>query len=114
MDVRISYHPQFSKDAKRLSKKYKSLISDLKDFVSEIKNNPELGTDLGHGLRKVRISIASKGKGKSGGGRIITYKTIVTEEGYTKIILLTMYDKTEIENVSDVFLRSLIHSVIEH
>ena len=72
MDLQLLYHPQFSKDVKRLSKKYKSLVSDLKSIISEIQNNPEIGIVLGHGLRKVRMAIASKGKGKSGGARIIT------------------------------------------
>ena len=69
MDLQLLYHPQFSKDVKRLSKKYKSLVSDLKSIISEIQNNPEIGIDLGHGLRKVRMAIASKGKGKSGGAK---------------------------------------------
>ena len=67
MDLQLLYHPQFSKDVKRLSKKYKSLVSDLKSIISEIQNNPETGIDLGHGLRKVRMAIASKGKGKAEG-----------------------------------------------
>ncbi|MDO4819359.1 MAG: hypothetical protein Q3994_03160 [Prevotella sp.] len=31
------------------------------------------GNNLGNGVYKVRIAIASKGGGKSGGGRIVTY-----------------------------------------
>ena len=54
MEVKISYHPQFAKDVKRLAKKYKSLVSDLKSLLSEIQNDPDLGVDLGHGVRKVR------------------------------------------------------------
>ena len=77
MDLQLLYHPQFSKDVKRLSKKYKSLVSDLKSIISEIQNNPEIGIDLGHGLRKVRMAIASKGKGKSGGARILLIKSLL-------------------------------------
>ena len=77
MEIKFSYHPQFAKDVKRLAKKYKSLASDLKILLSEITDNPDLGVDLGHGVRKVRLSITSKGKGKRGGARILSYKRIV-------------------------------------
>lgn len=57
------------------------------------------------------MSIASKGKGKSGGARVITYKkTFVTEE-FCKLTLLSIYDKNEIENVSDSFITYLIETM---
>ena len=59
MEVKISYHPQFAKEVKRLAKKYKSLVSDLESLLSEIQNDPDLGVDLGHGVRKVRLSDGS-------------------------------------------------------
>ena len=111
MELKISYHPQFAKDVKRLAKKYKSLVSDLKVFISELQENPDLGVDLGHGVRKVRMSIMSKGKGKSGGARILSYKKIVISSDVIKIILLAMYDKSEIENVSDDYIRYLIDTI---
>lgn len=111
MRVYIGYHPQFFKDIKRLSKKYKSLPTDYAKFLDDLEANPDLGVDLGHGLRKVRMSISSKGKGKSGGARVITYKrTIVTEE-FCKLTLLSMYDKNEIENVSDSYIMYLIDTL---
>lgn len=87
----------FDKDLKRLSKKYHSLFSDVDLFMSSLQENPEQGTDLGNHLRKIRLAIASKGKGKSGGARIITYT--LTEEGI-EITLLTIYDKSEKANVT--------------
>ena len=111
MEVKISYHPQFAKDVKRLAKKYKSLVSDLKSVLSEIQNDPDFGVDLGHGVRKVRLSISSKGKGKRGGARILSYKRIVVNDNYIKIVLLTMYDKNAIENVSDDYIRYLINNI---
>ena len=41
-------------------------------MIDDLEQNPLLGTDLGDGLRKVRMKITSKGKGKSGGARVIT------------------------------------------
>ena len=111
MEIKFSYHPQFAKDVKRLAKKYKSLASDLKILLSEITDNPDLGVDLGHGVRKVRLSITSKGKGKRGGARILSYKRIVINDSYIKIVFLAMYDKNELENVSDDYIRYLLGTI---
>lgn len=97
----------FLADAKRLGKKYKSLLSDLDEFQKELKKNPFIGADLGKGLRKIRMAIASKGKGKSGGARIITYNIIQVEDK-VYVILLTMYDKSEQESISDKELLKLL------
>lgn len=66
-----------------------------------------MGVDLGHRLRKVRMSIASKGKGKSGGARVITYTIILTQID-TEIKLITIYDKSERENISDAELLEIL------
>ena len=113
MTVKISYHPQVARDVKRLAKKYKSLASDLKALLSEINDNPDIGVDLGHGVRKVRLSITSKGKGKRGGARILSYKRIVLNDNYIKIVFLAMYDQNEIENVSDDYIKYLLNTFNE-
>lgn len=62
----------FEKQAKRLIKKYASLKLELSKLIQELKENPIQGTSLGKGCYKIRVSIASKGKGKSEGARVIT------------------------------------------
>ena len=62
-------------------------------------SNPQLGTDLGRGLRKIRMAITSKGRGKSGGARVITF-TVVVAIDETDINLLYIYDKAERENIT--------------
>ena len=111
MDVHIYYHTQFCKDLKRLSKKYTSLKQDFSEFLDELLKNPCLGIDLGSGFHKVRMSISSKKKGKSGGARVITYLAKMSGDGMHEIYLLTMYDKNEMENVSDKYLRHLIGTI---
>ena len=107
MNITVVPGRTFTRRAKQLMKKYHSLISDLKKLEEELKANPDAGSDLGNGLRKVRMSITSKGKGKSGGARVITYTTIVSvEEG--RITLLTIYDKSEQTTISDQELKQLI------
>lgn len=97
----------FERQAKRLIKKYASLKKELLELVLELKENPEQGTAIGKGCFKIRISIASKGKGKSGGARIIT-NFVVTD---ASVYLLSIYDKSEKENLSDKELDQLLKSI---
>ena len=99
MNYRIKALPRFAKDLKRLNKKYPSIKEDYSNLLDELKSNPYSGVDLGGGLRKVRMAIKSKGRGKSHGARVITYLLLVSEdEG--EINLLTIYDKAERESIS--------------
>ena len=106
MKVTISTFEEFDRQARRLAKKYKSLKADLMILQKEIMENPFIGSDLGSGIRKIRLAIASKGKGKSGGARVLTLTVLVSEDA--EVTLLTIYDKNEIENVSDEYIRWLI------
>lgn len=94
----------FERQAKRLIRKYPSLKSELIALINELKQEPEQGVAIGNGCYKVRISIASKGRGKSGGARIIT-NIIVTEK---TVYLLSIYDKSEKENLTDKELQELL------
>ena len=67
MKVKFIPSEEFMRQFKRLAKKYPSLVSDYDTFKKELHENPFQGSDLGSGTRKVRMAIASKGKGKSGG-----------------------------------------------
>ena len=98
---------KFKKEAKRLSKKYPSLKEELAGLNDILSNKPETGTPLGNDTYKIRLAIKSKGKGKSGGGRIITYVVKNNKEVY----LLTIYDKSEFENVDDKILKNIIQSL---
>lgn len=69
--------------------------------------NPYQGADLGHGLRKVRMAISAKGKGKSGGARVITLILAYSEEE-SEIGLLYIYDKSEQENLTDKELSDIL------
>ena len=104
MNYKIVLDRTFEKEVKQLAKRYPSLKSDIKALRDEILANPTAGTDLGGGLRKIRMRIASKGKGKSGGARVITF-TVVEE---TEINLLYIYDKAERESVSAHEIEALL------
>lgn len=111
MKVQIYYHRQFLKDLKRLAKKYKSLKEDFAQLLASLEENPNMGSDLGRGLRKVRVAITAKGKGKSGGARVITYSRMQIAPNTYKISLLTIYDKSEMDNISDAFIQYLVSTI---
>lgn len=103
---------EFKRQFRRLAKKYRSLPADLAQLKLELEQNPYLGDDLGNGKHKVRMAIASKAKGKRGGARVITYELTLSEEGEVlELVLLTIYDKSEMENISDDFLSSLLENI---
>jgi mRNA-degrading endonuclease RelE of RelBE toxin-antitoxin system len=107
MNFSVIPSDKFKKEAKRLSKKYPSLKEKLADLNEILSNKPETGTQLGNDTYKIRIAIKSKGKGKSGGGRAITYVVSDNKEVY----LLTIFDKSEFENVDDKTLKNIIQSL---
>jgi hypothetical protein len=97
----------FEKQAKKLIKKYPSLKTELISLIQILKETPDYGTSLGKDCYKIRLSIASKGKGKSGGARIITH--IVISD--TTVYLLSIFDKSEKENLTDKELKELLSSI---
>ena len=109
--VLIYTHKEFERQFKRLRKKYSSLVTDFLQFRKELEETPMQGVDLGNGVRKMRMAITSKGKGRSGGARIITFNVSSNEDGNIIITLLTIYDKNEISTLSDEFIKSLVESV---
>lgn len=104
MSYKIELTDNFKKEAKKLIKKYASLRSEISEIGNLLSQNPTFGTPLGNDVYKIRISIASKNKGKSGGARIITYVKIVNETVY----LLSIYNKGERDSISDNELKELL------
>ena len=89
-----------------MAKKYKSIGEDYKALKESLLDNPFQGDNLGNGVRKIRMAITSKGKGKSGGARVLTLNVLVSDDA--NVTLLTIYDKNEIDNVSDEYIRWLV------
>lgn len=109
MSYSIIAVPTFRKELKKLAKKYHSLKIDLAVLFESLEENPIQGTSLGKNCYKIRLSIASKGKGKSGGARLITNFVITDETVY----LLSIYDKSDKENLTDKELVELLEEVPE-
>jgi mRNA-degrading endonuclease RelE of RelBE toxin-antitoxin system len=104
MSFEIIATEPFARKLKKLAKKYKSIANDLSVMFDELAQNPEMGTPLGKDCYKIRLAITSKGKGKSGGARIITYVRVIKNTIY----LMDIYDKSEQSTITDKDLQFLI------
>jgi hypothetical protein len=107
MSYKVKTIPHFDKALKRLARKFPSLKTEYIALLDSLETNPEQGTAIGNNCFKIRISIASKGKGKSGGARVITHILVDA----TNVFLLDIYDKSEKENISDNELVQLIKAI---
>ena len=102
MKIRIS--DEFKTAYKRLKKRHKSLEADFEALLISLQENPYQGVETHEEVRKIRMNITSKGRGKSGGARVIVRIRIVMDE----LQLLYIYDKADFENVSDAYLRDIL------
>lgn len=104
MRYKVIATPEFRKEFKRLAKKFRSLKNEYAELIENLEHEPMQGTPLGNNCYKIRMAIASKGKGKSGGARIITHVQVLKND----VFLLSIYDKSERENISDKELQHLL------
>lgn len=104
MSFKLKTTPPFDRQLKRLAKKYPSLKIEFGSLLDELEINPEQGTPLGRNCFKIRIAISSKGKGKSGGARIVTNILISNATVY----LLTIYDKADKDTITNRELDELL------
>ena len=108
MSYKIETIPRFEKNVKKLKKKFPKIKTDLVDFVTELSNNLELGIHLGGNIFKVRIQNSSISTGKSGGFRVIIYYK--TDD---ILYLVTIYSKTEQDNILTEKLKKIVSEEIE-
>ena len=104
MSYKVFTIPPFDRQLKRLSGKYPSLKKEIAELFHSLEKNPDQGQAIGDSYYKIRLAIASKGKGKSGGARVITYFIVSAKSVY----LLSIYDKSERATISDSELESLL------
>lgn len=114
---------RFEKELKRLAKKFPSLKNEFAELIAVITANPKTGTFIGNNCYKIRLAIGSKGKGKSGGARVITYLYIESDsfvntnknksirEQTKTVYLLTIYDKGEKEDLKPNELKDMVDSL---
>lgn len=97
MSYNVLSAQKFDKELKRLVKKFPSLKKEYLTLIGQLEQFPKAGTDIGKECYKIRLAIASKGKGKRGGARVITYIKVEKKT----VFLLFIYDKSEKDNITD-------------
>lgn len=102
--MRVRTSEEFRIAYKRLKKRHKSLQYDFERLLVSLLENPIQGVEIEENIRKIRLAITSKGRGKSGGARVIIRVRLIADE----LQLLYIYDKADFENVSDAFLRDVM------
>jgi mRNA-degrading endonuclease RelE of RelBE toxin-antitoxin system len=86
----------FEKSLAKLYKQDKLLLDTLEELVTELKETPTLGTNLGNNRYKIRVRNRGSNKSKRGGYRVITYTKIENT-----ILLVYIYSKSKTENVME-------------
>ena len=109
-NITISVSDDFAKEAKRLAKKYPSFKQDYKDFLLSIKNNPLQGDEITKNIYQIRMAIKAKGKGKSGGARVITFN-ILTDIENGQVVFLLLYDKEDASTVKVNVVKQLVRDM---
>src|ERR1035437_7900382 len=107
MNFRTEATPNFRKELKPLIKKYPSLKMELEQLESELQKNPWFGIPLGNNCYKIKLGIASKNRGKSGGARIITYVKVKNEIVY----LVSIYDKSDQDDIDENDLLNIVKEI---
>ena len=105
MNLKIIRLGNFSKEAKKLYKKYKKLPNDLKVLSERLHSNPKAGVDLGANCYKIRLENSSIPTGKIGGFRIVYYYY----DGESNLYLLSIFSKRDMENISDDRVLELLY-----
>ena len=104
MSYNIVALPTFSIKLKKLAKKYKKIKYDLQELNRELSHNPRVGIALQHNCYKIRVANSSTPTGKSGGFRVVYYFV----DNNNKVFLMTIYSKTQKENLSENELLELL------
>ncbi len=114
MKVTVRITANFKSEVKPLLKKFPFLSKDLINLETELLQNPGTGTPPGNDAYKIRLKITSKGKGKSGGARVITFIETIILGVFNKleeeiiVNLISIYDKSDTATISDKELKDLI------
>jgi len=104
MSYEIVVLPTFTSKVKKLAKKYKNIKSDLQELRKELSMNANAGIPIAYNCYKMRLANSSIPTGKSGGFRIVYYFV----DANNRIYLMTIYSKTQKENLSDSELAELL------
>ncbi|MFM7406095.1 MAG: type II toxin-antitoxin system RelE family toxin [Cuspidothrix sp.] len=111
--INIDLTPEYRRNLKDLAKKYRSIRSDIQPLILELQQGNILGDRLtGFGLDlyiyKVRVKNSNIKKEKSAG-----YRLIYLLESETSILLLTIYSKSEQEDITVNEITSILNECFQ-
>ena len=111
MNYSIKTVGTFERELKKLSKKYRNIKEDYKYLLETLsKSNPkDISIYLGKDCYKIRLKNSDNNKGKSSGYRIV-YLTIAED---LTIVLLSIYSKSDLGNISEEEIDTKIIEAIE-
>ncbi|MBD2205431.1 type II toxin-antitoxin system RelE/ParE family toxin [Calothrix sp. FACHB-1219] len=106
--VFIDLTPEYKQNLRDLSKRFRNIRSDVQPIIEELQQGNILGdriSGLGeqYVVYKVRIRNSNIQKGKSAG-----YRLIYQVESPTSILLLTIYAKSDREDIDANEIRSIV------
>lgn len=114
INVDVVFGPHFRRELKPLLKKFASLADEVEALIDQLTTSPQLGTPLGKNCYKIRLAVRSKGGGKSGGIRVITYVVVQLQQrpdNTTTVYLASIFDKSERENLTDAQIKSMVAAI---
>lgn len=100
----------FKKGYKQIVKKYPAFRQDMEALLTSLENNALQGVEPFPNVRKIRVAITGKMKGKSGGARVIVYVHVKENEVYC----LYVYDKAEIADIPDHEIKDFVKELMFH
>jgi mRNA-degrading endonuclease RelE of RelBE toxin-antitoxin system len=105
--VEIRFTPEFKRNLRALAKKYRHIRSDIEPVLEQLQKGRFLGDQVphtGYTIYKARVQNRDLRKGKRAGYRLIYYL-----QTKTRIILITIYSKTEQSDISANQVRQIIN-----
>ena len=104
--IEVIASPTFNRNTRSLKKKYRNILQDVDPLLEQLESGETPGNQvvgIGYSVFKVRVKNSDNQKGKSGGYRLMYYlKTS------SNVLLLTIYSKSEQDDVSVEDLRAII------
>lgn len=105
-EINVALTSEFRKELKMLKKRYRNIRRDIEPIISELQRGNLLGTQISgmdYSVFKVRVRNRDVKRGKSGG-----YRLIYQVKSPDSILVLTLYSKSDIDNVTAQVLAEII------
>ena len=109
MPTTVSVPPEFLKAIKRLKRSYPAVTGEVRKLVRRLEHDERPGNKISgvqSNLYKVRLPNPSARRGKSGGFPVIYYHLLSD-----RVILVTIYSKSQQVDISPVKLRRLLDAI---